>query len=103
MLLPGSSMGSYPREIVLHELVQHESFPRAVVLHQLLQRGSPAGSQDLPEKLLWHGLLSTGSQPSSGMSTCSGVGSSMACGVDVCSTVDLGGVVGGQLAPPGPP
>jgi len=98
-LLPCSSVVSHPWETVLHELLQRESFPRAVVLHQQLQHGSPAGSQVLPEKLLQRGLLSMGSQPPSGMSTCSGVGSSMACRVDVCSTVDLCGVVGGQPAP----
>ena len=39
-LFPCSSMGSLPRETVLHELLQRESFPPAAVLHELLQRGS---------------------------------------------------------------
>ena len=73
-LFPCSSVGSLPRETVLHELLQHGSFPRAAVLHncssvgpfhgvqsfrhRLLQRGSPTGSQVLPENLLQCGLLS---------------------------------------------
>jgi len=44
-LLPCSSMGSFPWETVLHELLQCESFPWAAVLHELLQRGSlPCGA-----------------------------------------------------------
>ncbi|KAK4823971.1 hypothetical protein QYF61_008357 [Mycteria americana] len=73
-LFPCSSMGSLPRETVLHELLQHESFPWAAVLHELLQCGSlprgavlqeqtapawdPTGSHVLPANLLQRGLLS---------------------------------------------
>ena len=40
-----SSVGSLPREAVLHKLLQHESFPWAAVLHKLLQCGSlPQGA-----------------------------------------------------------
>ncbi|KAK4830049.1 hypothetical protein QYF61_008387 [Mycteria americana] len=40
-----SSVGSLPRETVLHELLQCQSFPQAAVLHKLLQRGSlPRGA-----------------------------------------------------------
>jgi len=53
-----SSVGSLPRETVLHEFLQHESFLWAAVLHKLLQHGSPMGSRVLPANLLRHGLLS---------------------------------------------
>ena len=72
-LFPCSSVGSLPRETVLHELLQRESLPQATVLHELLQHGSlprvqsfrnrllqhgsPAGSQVLPANLLQRGLL----------------------------------------------
>jgi len=67
-LFPCSSVGSHPWETALHELSQYGSFPW--VLHELvehggqsfsnrlLQRGSPTGSQILPEILLQCGLLS---------------------------------------------
>ena len=73
-LFPCSSVGSLPRETVLHELLQRESLPQATVLHELLQHGSlprvqsfrnrllqhgsPVGSQALPANLLQRGLLS---------------------------------------------
>ena len=57
-LSPCSSVGSLPRQTVLHVLLQRESFPQAAVLHELLQRGSPTGSQVLPANLLQRGLLS---------------------------------------------
>ncbi|KAM9590835.1 uncharacterized protein ACIBXB_005885 [Morphnus guianensis] len=39
-VFPCSSVGSHPRETVLHELLQRGSFPQAAVLHKLLQHGS---------------------------------------------------------------
>jgi len=39
-LCPCCSVGSLPRETVLHELLQHQSFPCNTVLHKLPQHGS---------------------------------------------------------------
>jgi len=39
-LCPCSTVGSLPRETVLHKLLQRESFLQAAVLHKLSQRGS---------------------------------------------------------------
>ena len=39
-LFPCSSVGSHPREAVLHKLIHRESFPWAAVLCELLQHGS---------------------------------------------------------------
>lgn len=40
-----SSMGSFPWEIVLHELLQHDSFQQAAVLHKVIQcRSFPQGA-----------------------------------------------------------
>ena len=106
-LCPCSSVGSLPRETVLHELLQREAFPRAAVLHKLLQRG---GSQLLPANLLHRGLLSPrGHRPcqepapagASHRATASfghirllRPGLLHGLQVDICSTVDLCGLQG---------
>jgi len=54
------------------------------------------GSTGPARSLLQHGL-SKGSQPPSSASTCSGVGSSMGCRVDICSIVDLHEFQGNSL------
>lgn len=82
---------------VLHELLQCAFFHRVQSLRNTqLQRGSPTGSQVLPEILflrgplsigcaaparspIWYGL-SMGCRLLQGTSTCSGVGSSRGCG-----------------------
>lgn len=45
-----SSMGSLPRETMLHELFQCQSFPWATVPHELLQPGCLTGSAVLQEQ-----------------------------------------------------
>ena len=66
-LFPCSSMGSLPRETVLHKLLQRESFPQAAVLHKLLQRGSYPQGAVLQEQTApaWvpHGVTSPASKP----------------------------------------
>jgi len=66
-LFPCCSVGSLPRDTVLHELLQCESFPWAAVLHKLLQRvsfpwGAVLQKQAAP---VWvpHGVMSPASKP----------------------------------------
>ncbi|KAK4807214.1 hypothetical protein QYF61_024334 [Mycteria americana] len=61
--------------------------------NRLLQRGSPVG----PQFLLQHRLSTWSQLPSGHISTCSGMGSSTGCRVDICSTVDLHGLQGDNL------
>ena len=74
-LCPCSSVGSLPRQAVLHQLLPQESFPRAAVLHQLLQRGVP------PTGCRPSGRDCSSVGPPRGhkscQQTCSGVGSSL--------------------------
>ena len=116
-LFPCSSVGSLPRETVLHELLQCESFPQAAVLHKLLQCGSLPWGAVLQEQTApaWvpHGVTSPASKPASvwaplsprvlpgacssvgfpqghsllRASTCSGMGSSMGCRGTACLTM----------------
>ena len=62
-----SSVGSLPREAVLHEPLQCGSFPRAAVLHELLQCGSllQAAVLQAQTALAWvpHGVTSPASKP----------------------------------------
>ena len=104
-LFPCSCLGSLPQQTVLHELLQHGSFPLTAVLHKLPQRGSlprlvalqeQAAPARVPHRVtspaskpapVWASLsagparsllqheLPMGSQPPSGTSTCSSVGS----------------------------
>ena len=66
---PCSSVGSLPRETVLHELLQRESFPWATVLHELLQHGSHPRGAVLQEQTApaWvpRGVTSPASKPAS--------------------------------------
>ncbi|KAM9590480.1 uncharacterized protein ACIBXB_005736 [Morphnus guianensis] len=66
-LFPCSSVGSHPRETVLHELLQRGSFPRAAVLHELLQHGSFPRCAVLQAQTApaWapHGVTSPASKP----------------------------------------
>ena len=66
-LFPCSSVGSLPRETVLHELLQRESFPWATVLHEPLQSGSHPRGAVLQEQTApaWvpHGVTSPASKP----------------------------------------
>ena len=91
---PNSSVGYFPWEMVLHELLQHESFPRAAVLHELLQSGSLPRGAVLQEWTApaWvpRGVTSPARKTCSSVGspqghsllrepTCSGVGSSTGC------------------------
>jgi len=49
-LFPCSSVGSLPRERVLHKLLQRESFPQAAALHELPQSESFPRGADLQEQ-----------------------------------------------------
>ncbi|KAM9591178.1 uncharacterized protein ACIBXB_006075 [Morphnus guianensis] len=66
-LFPCSSVGSLPRETVLHELLQRGSFPQAAVLHELLQHGSLPRHAVLQEHIApaWvpHGVTSPARKP----------------------------------------
>ena len=66
-LFPCSSVGSLPRETVLHKLLQQKSFPWAAVLHELFQRGSFPRGAVLQEQTapVWvpHGVTSPASKP----------------------------------------
>jgi len=110
-LFPCSSIGSLPRETVLHELLQCGSLPQGVVLwEQTVPAWVPCGvtsptSKPAPawaplstgpaRSLLQHGLP-VASQPSSGIPL-------LWCGLfhglqmDICSTVDLHGLQGDSL------
>ena len=58
-LFPCSSVGSFPWETVLHELLQHEFFPRGAVLQEQAAPGwVPHGVTSPASKLLQRGLLS---------------------------------------------
>lgn len=58
-----STLGSFPRQTVLHELVQHKSIPQATVLCKLLQHESIPWARVLPKLLpcesLFHGCSSS--------------------------------------------
>ena len=111
-LFPCSSVGSLPQDRVFHELLQCGSFLWTEVLQELLQHGFfPQGTvlqewttlawvphqpQFVSESLLPCGLC-TGCILLQGISTCSSLGSSMGHGVDICSTVFLHGLQGGNL------
>ncbi|KAK4810807.1 LOW QUALITY PROTEIN: hypothetical protein QYF61_008779 [Mycteria americana] len=112
----GSNFGA-GEDTVLHKLLQYRyrSFPWGTVLQEQTapvwvphrvtgpaRRPAPVwaplhGPQILPGNLLQHGLLSTGCSFLQGMSICCGVGSSVGCRVDICSTTVLHGLQGDKL------
>jgi len=123
ILFPCSSVRSRSQETVLHKLLQRESFPWAATLHKrpqcgslpmglqsfrnrLLQRGSPMGSQVLPENLLWQGLLSplvhrSWQEPASAQG--SSPGHRLLCPSACSCVVSLPWTTGSYLLHSGPP
>lgn len=92
MLFPYSRMGSLPWETILHKLLQHGSFPWGAVLleqtvpvwvpyecHRSCQEPAPAWALPWNRRFL------------QGTSTYSGMGPSMGCRVDLCSTMGCRG------------
>jgi len=72
-LCPCSSVGSLPRETVLHKMLQHGFFPQAAVLHKLLQHGSlPQGHKPCQQTYTGMAPFSTGPQALPG--ACSSTG-----------------------------
>ena len=111
-LFPCCSVGSLPRDTVLHELLQCESFPWAAVLHKLLQyqyfswgavlqeQSTPAWALDDaagPSRSLLHCGLSMGYSFLQVTYVCSSMASSMCCSVDMRSTMNVHGLQGDNL------
>jgi len=111
-LLPCSSVGSLPRETVLHELLHHEAFSWAAILHELLQHGCFPQSADLREQTaparIPHGVTSPDRKPAPAWAL-RGVTASFGCipllwhgvlpglQVEICCTMDLHGLQGHSL------